>query len=115
MEILVAVNSKEVSSALRVLISQNGYKDKIKYSLVPVSATKGIAKVFTFGAEKYGENNWQNVSKDRIYSALMRHIEAWRDGENRDNESGLLHLEHAICNLAMLVEKDNLERKNNDK
>ena len=29
MEILVAVNSKEVSSALRVLISQNGYKDKI--------------------------------------------------------------------------------------
>ena len=79
-------------------------KDKLRYDLIPPSATKGLAKVLTYGAKKYKPNNWRLGNKDRYVAALMRHIEAYREGEMVDSESGLLHLEHAITNVAFLIE-----------
>lgn len=39
-----------------------------------------------------------------VYSALLRHLTAFWDGENIDSESGLHHLDHAAACLAFLVE-----------
>jgi hypothetical protein len=39
-------------------------------------------------------------------AALLRHINAWRRGEKCDDESGLHHLAHALCNVAFLLELD---------
>lgn len=38
------------------------------------------------------------------YSCLMRHLLAWRAGEERDPESGLSHLDHAAAQLAILLD-----------
>jgi hypothetical protein len=83
--------------------------DKPKYHLIPEDALEGMAKIFTFGANKYGEGNWAHVKpNNRYYSAAMRHLIADKRGETLDPESGLRHLDHAITSLIMLRE---LKRK----
>jgi len=63
-----------------------------------------IAEVFDFGAGKYGKNNYRMGMKwSRYYDACMRHITSWFDGEDNDiGETGLNHIDHAICSLIML-------------
>ena len=79
-------------------------KEKIRYDLVEPSFVEGVASVLTMGAGKYGANNWQNLSNgsDRYYAALIRHIQAWRQGEQIDKESGLSHLHHVATNVMFL-------------
>ena len=78
---------------------------KLMYSLIPPVATKALAEVLTFGAQKYAPNSWQGVEdgERRYLDALMRHLEAYRSGEVIDDDSGLSHLKHAITNLAFLL------------
>ncbi len=90
---------------LAVGISPKHDAGKLMYSLIPPVATKALAEVLTFGAQKYAPNSWQGVEEGerRYLDALMRHLEAYRSGEAIDNESGLSHLSHAITNLAFLL------------
>ena len=81
--------------------------DKLRYDLIPPSAMKALAEVLTYGAKKYKPNNWRNGDKDRYIAALYRHLEAWRAGEQKDDESGMIHLAHALTNVAFLLELDN--------
>lgn len=79
--------------------------EKLRYDLIPPSATKALAEVLTFGARKYKPNNWKNCQDpERYLAALIRHIEAYRSGEELDADSGLPHLAHAMTNLAFLLE-----------
>lgn len=80
-------------------------KGKLRYSLIPPAATKALAEVLTFGAEKYAADSWQLVpdAERRYLDALYRHLEAYRGGEELDPESSLHHLKHAITNLAFLI------------
>jgi len=80
--------------------------DKLRYDLIPPSAMKALAEVLTYGAKKYKPNNWRNGDKDRYIAALYRHLEAWRAGEQKDEESGMTHLSHALTNVAFLLELD---------
>lgn len=82
--------------------------DKLRYDLIPPEVIEELAKVLTHGAAKYAPNNWKKVEpfNDRYYAALMRHLEAWRQGEQLDKDSGLHHLSHVITNVAFLLWKD---------
>jgi hypothetical protein len=77
---------------------------KLRWDLLPMDCIEDVVKILTFGAEKYSPNNWKSVTpfNDRYYAALMRHVVAWRNGEEIDPESGLSHLSHAMCNLVFL-------------
>jgi len=79
--------------------------DKPRYDLVPTYGIESAAKVFSFGAAKYGDRNWeQGLPFGRLYAALQRHLNAFWAGENLDPESGESHLGHAMCCLLMLSE-----------
>jgi hypothetical protein len=82
---------------------------KPRWDLLPMAPIDEVVKVLTHGAEKYGPNNWQQLvdAQNRYYAALMRHITAWRNGEQKDADSGFSHLAHAICNLIFLYENEN--------
>jgi hypothetical protein len=73
--------------------------------LLPPYAMQQTAWVHKHGAEKYGPFNWREktVCASTYISAIMRHLDAWRDGEDIDPESGLTHLAHisASCNILM--------------
>lgn len=79
--------------------------DKPMVALVPASAVLEEAKVWTFGAKKYGAHNWRKgLTYLRILSALLRHTFAIVAGEDTDAESGLLHAAHIRCCAGMLIE-----------
>ena len=82
--------------------------EKPPLQLIPTHALVQAAKVFGFGASKYGENNWRNdISKygwTRHYGSIQRHLTAWNDGEDLDPESGLPHLAHAMTQLMILLQ-----------
>lgn len=86
-----------------------GLKDdggKLMWNLLPWKAVEGMIKVLTFGAKKYSPNGWRTVpsAKERYLAALLRHIAAMHAGETVDKESGLRHIDHALCNAAFLAE-----------
>ena len=73
---------------------------------VPPNALLAVAKVLTFGAEKYGRGNWRQVdnAETRYLDAALRHINAYQRGEAADPESGESHLAHAVCSLMFMLE-----------
>lgn len=73
---------------------------------VPPNALLAVAKVLTFGAEKYGRDNWRRVESadTRYMDAALRHINAYQRGETADPESGESHLAHAVCSLMFMIE-----------
>lgn len=78
---------------------------KIRYDLVPVNAEEGIARVFTYGAQKYDDYNWlKSEHPERYYAAARRHMAAMRRGEWLDRESDLPHVDHALVSLIMYRE-----------
>ena len=80
--------------------------EKPQMYLLPPKAITEVAKVLTFGASKYGTENWRKLDdlQNRYSSAAMRHIFAHLDGSVLDEESDLSHLAHAICCLLFKLE-----------
>lgn len=75
---------------------------KAPINLIPVDYILGTAKVFEFGGKKYGLHNYRlGLAHSRCLDAAMRHILAILGGEEIDPESGLPHIHHAACSLAM--------------
>ncbi|WP_416398108.1 dATP/dGTP diphosphohydrolase domain-containing protein [Allohahella sp. A8] len=70
-------------------------------------ALNEVAKVTTFGAEKYAPDNWRKVDNatSRYRDAVYRHLLASAH-ERNDSESGLPHLAHAAWGLLVLLELD---------
>jgi len=98
------------------LKSKEGVKydsGKPRMDLLRLEVEKEIAKVLTFGAEKYSENGWQTVpnAEKRYFAALLRHLTAYQLGEEYDEESGLSHLSHAGCCLHFMIYFD-LQKRN---
>lgn len=80
-------------------------QDKPRMELLSSAAMIEVAKVLGFGAKKYDPWNWaKGISYSRIIGAAMRHMAAWKDGEDKDPESGLNHLAHAMCGLMFLLD-----------
>lgn len=81
---------------------------KPEFSLLPPWALESVAKVLTFGAEKYDIDNWKHVSNGeyRYRNAALRHINDYVKGEKTDPESGCNHLAHAICCLMFILDAD---------
>lgn len=88
---------------------------KIELGLVPTELIEEVAKVMTYGKNKYtvkdnngniivsGANNWRKGLKWMdVVSSLERHLLAFKNGEDFD-ESGCLHLGHVGANLGFLL------------
>lgn len=90
---------------------------KPRYSLVPALAHQEIARVLTFGAQKYDDENWRKVEKlrTRYLDAAQRHIEAYKiarigNTSELDEESELHHLAHAATCLMFILDDIELEK-----
>lgn len=89
--------------------------EKPRWDLLPLETLDDVVKVLTFGVKKYSPDNWKRVpdAKNRYFSAMMRHISAWQQGEHLDPESNLPHLAHAGCCLIFLIWFSKYERHDN--
>ncbi len=78
-------------------------KNKVRMHLITGGMARAItevAKVGTFGANKYSDGGWVFVPDGfrRYEDAQQRHAAARHMGEDNDQESGLLHLAHEAWN-----------------
>ena len=96
------INEKDVKHYKEANFKQpEGIKydnEKPKMDLLDADALLGLAKVLTFGAQKYAAHNWRNgINYSRVSAALHRHLAALQRGEDIDPESGLPHIDHLGC------------------
>lgn len=79
-------------------------QNKLRYDLFEPHAMKELAKVFTIGANKYEPRNWEKgMSWQSVLASLERHKEAFKKGEDYDQETGCLHMAHVAWNALALV------------
>ena len=71
--------------------------DKTRWELIPLDCLEDIARVYTEGAKKYGDNTWQNLENgyERYKGALLRHLYA-AETKEFDEETKVRH-EAAMC------------------
>ena len=81
---------------------------KLDLTLVPLRIIWDIAAVRDFGNRKYHDpDNWKQVEIQRYRAAAFRHFLAYlKDPKGVDQESGLPHLWHLACNVAVLCEME---------
>lgn len=78
---------------------------KARPALMGINAIRGLSDVLAYGAKKYDDDNWRlGMRWRRVADALLRHVFAYLAGEDRDPETGLLHMDHALCNAMFLSE-----------
>lgn len=77
--------------------------DKPQWHLLPFEAVEGAVRVLMHGAKKYSAYNWsKGMPYTRVLDAAQRHLNAIYQGEDKDPDSGLDHVDHAICELVFL-------------
>ena len=81
---------------------------KTPLGLIPPYAMEQTAWVHKLGSDKYGPYNWRKtgVCASTYVNAILRHLNAWRDGETLDPESGISHLAHVACSCNILLDAD---------
>lgn len=92
-------------------IDESGGRKEIKpyaFSLLPWAALWEVAKLFYLGAQKYEQRNWEKgYDWSLSYDALMRHLtlwwEAYRGGEDIDEETGIHHLACVVWHGLVLL------------
>ena len=77
---------------------------KARFDLLPPDALWEVVRVYTFGAKKYNDRNWEKGIKwGRVFAAICRHLFSWLKGEDCDEESSIHHLAHATWGCLTLL------------
>ena len=75
---------------------------------MPWRSLREVLWVFQHGAKKYGWDNWREVEPiERYYDAAFRHLIAFTEGHEIDEDSCLHSLAHVIANCLIIMEKEN--------
>jgi hypothetical protein len=63
-----------------------------------------VARVYEFGSRKYAANNWRKGYEwAKSFAAACRHMFAFWRGEDRDPETGTLHVANAVFHMLTLI------------
>ena len=100
----------------RIMNGQGAKYDngKPQLSLIDYGFLEGIARIREYGVAKYKDHDsWKTVpeAKRRYTDAMLRHLFAYLNGEEFDEESCLPHYWHFLCN-AMFIYHFNEEEAN---
>jgi hypothetical protein len=87
------------ASLLQVGLNQEDIKPNLM-----LEAFVLMANVMEFGAKKYERNNWRKKPSHMCESidSLMRHLKALLVGDTLDEDSGIHHLGHVMCNIMFI-------------
>lgn len=80
---------------VRTVSSTGGEKGQklARFDLIPVGPLTELAKHYGRGARKYADRNWEKGYEwSKNYAALQRHLFAFWDGEDIDEETGTPHI-----------------------
>jgi len=83
----------------------NMNQSKLRYGLIPFEVLEDVVKVLEMGAKKYGDDDWKHVPNAyaEYQESLLRHVMEYRKKNFTDDESGLSHMAHIVCNAMMIL------------
>lgn len=77
---------------------------KRKYSLIDFKSLEGMVQVLEYGSLKYSPNDWKKgLPTNEIFESMMRHLVELQAGNELDEETGLHHTGHVLCNAMFLA------------
>ena len=89
---------------------------KLRFDLIPPGPLKRVAEVYTIGAKKYTDRNWEKgLAWGRIFGAMMRHAWSWWSGEIHDPVDGQHHLASVAWCALTLMEYENTHPELDDR
>lgn len=98
----------------------NDGKDRL--GLIPPFAREQIAKILTYGADKYtvgdvkGDNNWKNgLDWTGVIDSLERHLNKFKACKDYDEETKALHIAHVAVNAIFLTEYHKIAPQKDDR
>jgi hypothetical protein len=99
-EVVVAVLDPQANFGPQPTIGRKDDKGKLqRFDLIPPEPLWALAELYGIGAKKYADRNWEHgIVYGRVYAALLRHLEAWRQGEDYDPDNGQHHLDSVNWN-----------------
>lgn len=79
---------------------------KVNLGVLPWGALYQVAIAMSEGALKYGSHNYREVGgrASTYFGSSIGHLTAWWEGEDIDEESGLLHLVKEISSSLVLLD-----------
>jgi hypothetical protein len=83
--------------------------EKPRFDLIPPEAMIELAQLYSFGAQKYCDRNWEKGFRyGRTFAAMMRHAWAWfgaklTGGDGVDPETGQSHMVSVAWNAFALI------------
>jgi len=85
---------------------------KVPLWFIPTLPLCEVGLAFMEGGRKYGAFNWRvsGVRASVYYDAIMRHMNAWKEGQDIDPDSGIHHISKAIA--CLMVIRDSIEMGN---
>lgn len=101
---LSKINAEREAKEVKKVEGVKYDKDKLRFDLLSPYALEEIAKVLTFGANKYGDRNWEKgLMYSQLVAALYRHLNKFQQGKDVDEESNCQHMASiAFCAMAIL-------------
>jgi|SRR6266850_363289 len=89
---------------------------KLRFDLLPIRALFEVVKVYTLGAIKYADRNWEKgISWCRMFAALQRHAWAWFLGQETDPKDGQKHMASVVWIGLGLLEFDFTHKELDDR
>jgi hypothetical protein len=77
---------------------------KPRWHLLPFDGIELAVRVLEFGARKYAPFNWEKgLSWSETADSMINHTRKWLRREETDEESGLSHVGHILCNALFLA------------
>lgn len=86
--------------------------EKAPLQMIPFHLLHDTARVFAYGAKKYGRDNWRSGLSaplpergeiaERYQAAIRRHLDEIQQGNLVDAESGHNHIDHILASAIML-------------
>ena len=107
-----------LDAPVRVTSETGGEKDQkpLQLHAIPWEALSELGRVYAFGAGKYENYNFRKgYDWSLTYDAMQRHMGAFWNREDNDEESGLHHLAHAVWHGFTLLFFSLTERGKDDR
>ena len=116
------VEPKNPFTAVVPGVKHTNPKEAIGDTKVPLWLCSPIAKALWAAAQfvgmvKYGAWNWREagVRSSTYLSAMERHMDAYKSGENHDPVDGTDHLGHIMACAAILIDAREANKLNDDR